>query len=195
MCGSLRCHACIVPTALNYARALAFARPTQQIMLTLVGEEHELILERMKRFHRVMRRGGEAFSHAYSVERNPRGTGTHLHGWVHGTPVQEARVAEAAVAAGMGAETWVGTVKTYHGRSGPMIKYGLKSVLDRPDNVQELWPEATDFLRLNGGRLVSATRGFWRNGQSGQTLAGVRPAIAAAREAAGLRGRYIWAAA
>jgi len=188
-CGSLRCYACLVPVALNYASALGLARPSQKLRLTWVGRTHQEIRQRVRKFHRLLRRQGRQVEHAYSVEPNPRGTGNHIHGWTWGSPITLEELQDAATGAGMGAEVWIGPAHVLP-TTPPMIKYGLKSVLDYPPGVTEMWPEAREFLELNGGRLLHATRGFWRDGETEEPIPGVRPAIAVARQRAGVAGKY-----
>jgi hypothetical protein len=190
MCEGLWCWACLVPTALDHAAALALAAPQQAVRLSLVGQAWGDIHKRMTAFGRILRRAGRKVEYAFHVEANPERTGNHVHMWTWGDPLAEWAVMDAASRAQMGLEVDVQPCSIPPGEPS-RLWYGMKAVVERPAEVTELWPEAEAYLHLNGRRLHHATRNFWRDGPGGARLDGVRPAITVARERAGLRS-HLW---
>ena len=175
-CGVLTCHVCIVHTALGHAAAIASARPTEQVLLTQVGDEWGVIKKRFKQLRDTLCRRGSKGEYVYHVEQNPAGTGHHVHLWHWGAPLSEPLLREAARSAGMGAEATVRPMSTFP----RYLAYGMKAVIERPDGATELWPAAREYLRLNGGWLHHQTRGYWR-GPDGEPLGGIKAAVIAAR--------------
>jgi hypothetical protein len=84
-------------------------------------------------------------------------------------------LAEGALSAGAMLDAHVtNDVFTSAGKRVPSLEYGLKAVLvDRPPEPTRLWPAAVEYLALNGGRLVNASRGFWVDWQGDQVEGGV----------------------
>jgi hypothetical protein len=64
MCGAIRCWACIVPVAFNYARAIALAAPDQLLRLSLVGDDWPTIRRRVNRYREHLRKQGLAVQDA-----------------------------------------------------------------------------------------------------------------------------------
>lgn len=189
-CNKLRCPFCLPHEALGVAAALAMAQPTQLLLLTQLGSTWAGAQRRMNRFREVLRAtytGGWA----YHLEPNPDGTGTHAHAWWRGDHLGRRKLSDAARRAQLG--EWVSTAEAHlppAGPSGvPRLTYGLKSVLRQPSNGLHLSGDAEAFLALNGGRLVHATRGYWRDWE-GRPLPGLRPAVSHAKAQA--RGGSSW---
>ncbi len=108
-------------------------------------------------------------------DQNPAGTGHHIHAWQWGDPLDQGLLRDAALSAGMGD---FAEVHPRRAPAGAALTYGMKTVIDGSPVGTEL-PDATwDYLRLNGGRLLHATRGFWRD-ETGQQLGEVRDALRA----------------
>ena len=126
----------------------------------------------MNRFRKVMRAGGRVWQDAYHVERNPAGSGTHIHAWHWGHAVEVAEVSEAAIRAGMGS---FADLQPRSSPGGQALTYGMKTVLQGDNRRSDLPPATEDYLNINGSRLGHATPGFWRDAE-GNRLAGVRAA-------------------
>lgn len=151
-----------------------------------MGDSWSEIRTRMAQVVRRLRRGSRAFEHVWHVEPNPGGTGNHIHGWSWGQRPSPDLLREAAAAAGMGRSVWLGAWTT-PATEDPAITYGMKTILQEQLNRQVLGPATRQFKELNGGRLVHASGGFYRDGATGQHLGRRREAerIASARR----RGR------
>lgn len=156
---------------------MALARPTHMYLLTLVGEDWRTIRANMTSFVRRVRRSVVEFQHAWHVEANPDGTGTHIHGWCWGTIPAQHVLREAAVLSGMGSYASIRPWRL-DASDDPLIAYGMKSVtgpqLGRSSEAQE-------FLALNGGRVMHASRGFYRDAATGELLRTRRDAERQAR--------------
>lgn len=171
------CPVCVRAVAVEAARAMALARPTHGYRLSLVGSQWSDIRNNMTGFVRRVRRRVAVFEHAWHVEANPAGTGNHVHGWCWGGTPTRQLLREAAVASGMGSDVWTGPWRL-NPTADPLIDYGMKSVtgpnLGRSN-------EAKEFLALNGGRVMHASRGFYRDATTGELLANRRDAERRAR--------------
>ncbi len=179
MCGAIRCPVCIVSVALRYSAAIALAEPEHFVLLTDVGEAWPTIKVRLNRYRQALRKAGQLVQDAYHVEPNPNGTGHHVHQWAWGGQVDGSSVACAASSAGLGSFT---SIKTAYTPSSGRLSYGLKTIIQGGPECGEMPAMAQRYLEVNGGRLVHATRGFWRDGASGGRLAGVRAAAVVASQ-------------
>lgn len=182
-CGTVRCPVCIVPVALRYAAAIALAEPERLVLLTGVAAEWSTIRKQINRYRQAVRKLGAHCQDAYHVEENPAGTGNHVHMWGWGGAIDEAVVSAAANSAGLG--LFSGVQQAFVPETGRLV-YGMKAVLEDRDTDGAMTAHAERFLELNGGRLLHATRGYWRDGAKGARLGGVRQAakVAAARRMA-----------
>lgn len=130
------------------------------VRFSKLPENHQDRRHAIKMVLRSIRRAGYEWEWAHHVERNPAGTGYHLHGFQHGDYVPQAELQDACERAGLGYPdirkfTLRGETAAYGVKS---VKYGMKS-----DDLE-------DFLHLNGGRMVHATRAFWRQGSERLTM-------------------------
>lgn len=153
------CFACLPLVALRIGAAIAAARPFALVTFTGVGDDWPTVRCQMNRVRRVLRRTYD-FKDAFTVEPNPRLTGHHVHLWWRGDAPSEWQLREAATAVGLGFEVDVTARGTI--RNGA---YGFKAVIDSPVGATALWPQAEQFLAMNGGRLVHPSRGFWLDAQ------------------------------
>jgi hypothetical protein len=185
MCLSLKCPVCVRVCAMRYGNAIGMARPERQILLTGLPDDWEGVKRSMTAFRRVVRKMTVAWKDCYHVERNPRATGLHAHLWQWGSPVEVPIVAEAAVRAGLGSFV---DVQARRSPPGAPLRYGMKVVVEGSPMGQAVPPLTQDYLNINGGRLVHATPGFWRD-DDGRKIAGVQ---LAARTAS--RGSDHWVA-
>lgn len=175
MCLRSTCPVCIRTVALRAGRAIALAAPDTGYRLSLVGNTWPEIRTRMTQVVRRLRSGSRTFQHVWHVEANPGGTGYHIHGWSWGQCPSPELLREAAVAAGMGRSVWLGAWTT-PANEHPAIAYGMKAVLSEPLDTKELGPATRQFKELNGGRLLHASRGFYRDGADGKSIARRREA-------------------
>lgn len=186
-CGRNRCVHCGPVNALRVAGAIALARPERIGLLTLAGRDWQTVRRRAMRFaYRVRQR--RRWSWCYHVEPNPSADGEHHVHWVQwGDRVPVAELRSAAEREGFG--SWVGIhrIKAAHAASFYGLKlageaYGLK-LASEPESL-------TRYLDANGGRMVHASRGFWRD-LGGVALPGVRAAVREAAKLAG-EGEHAW---
>jgi hypothetical protein len=167
-----RRHSCVVcgsKAAYLTALAIALAEPERFVRLSLVGDEWQQIRARMYRLTYDVRRAGFGWEMCYHVERNPRGTGFHVHAYQHGDYVPQSLLQELAMKNGMGypdIRRWTerGVLGTMYGLKAA-TGYGMKGAL-KGETLGE-------YLKLNGGRFAHTTRAFWREGRNGRRLSGV----------------------
>jgi hypothetical protein len=186
MCGANTCPACLPHNARGIAMAVTLVRPEYLLTIGQLEDRWPLIKKRLNRFNLGLRRfAGPDLQHAYHVEPYGRGDRCHTHGWLHGRTLDADVVLEAAVSAGIGSDVMLEVA-----HPDRLCDYGLKLVRADPRILpgSDLWPEAQRFLEVNGGRLVHPTRGFWRDGATGERLEGKDHAIQMARAARGLGG-------
>jgi hypothetical protein len=106
----------------------------------------------MKAFVRGMRATGP-FGLAWGVEPNPLLTGNHVHGWVKARSLLVNVTDAVAAKSGMGL-THVGPIRVPR----VPLTYSFKAVIHGdPDPETALQTH----MRLNGNRLIHATRGFY----------------------------------
>lgn len=193
-CGQLSCVACLPFRVLDVGSAVGLAAPRWLVTLTQVGSRWPIIHERYTRFRQALKRGGVNTEMAFHVEPNPRGTGTHAHAWAHGGPPRTRELRAAADTANMGSVVLLREIHLPSDGTITALTYGMKACLTVPENGGELAADAREYLDLNGGRLVHASRGFWRDAH-GHSLGSQKAAVLAAREAEGLHGRWRWGGA
>lgn len=167
-CARLTCPVCVRINAFKVARAIALAAPTTSYRLSLVGDSWGEIQPRMRQVVRRLRNEIITFEHVWHVESNPGGTGNHIHGWSWGARPSMPLLSDAAFRAGMGENVDVRRWITRQSED-PMIAYGMKGALAESSRTA-LSPATKDFLALNGGRLVHASRSFYRDGAGGPQL-------------------------
>ena len=149
-CRRLRCPWCIVAAAWRRSLAIAYARPERLITLTLVGDSWSEVRPRLYRLrHELVQELGEV-EWVWTVERNPRGTGHHVHAWQRGDFLPQARLSEMARRRGMGERVDIRRWK------GGGESYALKEAYAVKDALA-----AEGFLAMNGGRLTHQSRRFF----------------------------------
>lgn len=171
------CPVCVRAVAVEAARAIGLAQPSHSYRLSLVGDDWPDIRDNMTGFARRVRRRVSLFEHAWHVEANPAGTGNHIHGWCWGTDPDVTLLRESAVLSAMGSDVWVGTWRIASS-DDPLVSYGMKAVTG-PDLGRS--PEAKEFLALNGGKVIHASRQFYRDARTGELLGNRREAERRAR--------------
>jgi hypothetical protein len=183
-CDRTTCYSCITPVAIATGEALAMAAPDQWVTLTGLANVWGTVRASINAWRRRLIADGSVGGFAYNVEPNPAGRGSHAHVWWRGSPLDAAHVGNAAERSGMGRHAACGPAfAATHEYERPTIEYGLKMVLrERPESPTSLWPSASQYLAINGDRLVHATRGFWRDA-GGAPLSGIREARRVAHQA------------
>lgn len=150
---------------------------------------------------------GFSVSFAYTIEAGKETGMVHVNFYWHGQYIPQAFLSETAEAIGWGKVVHVQDIRkaknskatSQYGLKeafGAATSYGLKEatgkgapavVADKygrtPDGAwlsSSLSPVQETFLARNGGQLVHASRGFWRDGPGGATLSSARAAFRAA---------------
>jgi hypothetical protein len=162
-CKSNACAFCGPRKAGSIARAIALAEPERAIRLSLVPSEWAPARRAVNRLLEYVREAGYSIEMAWHLEPNPKGTGAHAHCWQHGDFIPQRQLQELSHRAGLGIP-YIERVRSQTGR-GAAVGYGLKGM-----GYGMKAADQAAYLDLNGGRLVHATRGFWRDGKGGSTL-------------------------
>jgi hypothetical protein len=164
-CGRMTCGDCVGWLAARTAGAVGLSEPERFGRLSLVGDDWSTVRARMGRLRYDLRKAlGKPFEWAWNVERNPKGTGHHVHFLTHGCYVPQRLLCRLADYNGMGHNT---DIRQWRAQSSLAEAYGLKGLLYPMKSAQGV--ELPDFLELNGKRLIHASRGFFRF--EGQRLA------------------------
>jgi hypothetical protein len=159
-CRANSCWFCGPNNARRVGGAITLAGPERWGMLTQVGQDFPTVRARMNRLRYEIRRQVDDFGWCWHVEPNPAGTGHHVHYWQRGDYVPQRLLSTLADGGGMGR---VATVKQWRPTKGATtygvklagVRYGLK-LAEESDTM-------SGYLSANGGRMVHASRGFWRN--------------------------------
>ncbi len=142
-------------------RAIALAKPTFMIRLSLTGETWPEVKRNTQQFNRAMHKalGHDGWAACYQVHQNPSGDGqTHVHMYARADRLDADLVQEKAIKVGMGREVHVQSIQEVG------LGYGMHPVADTSDlDHDEAAAEVKDFIDINGGTYVHGTRGFWRD--------------------------------
>jgi len=154
------------------ALAIGLVEPERFVRFSLVGDDWQTIRRRVRAVAFDLRHEGFSWNCCWHVERNPRGTGHHVHAFQWGDFVSQRKLQTVCMAQGMGypdIRKWeqVGTRGAMYGLKHA-VGYGLKGA-SRKEGLEQ-------YLAANGGRLVHASRGFWREGRDGPHINGIRGA-------------------
>lgn len=124
------------------------------VRLSLVGDEWQTVRGRVRRLATSLRHATRSqWQWLWVVERNPRGTGHHVHALQRGPYVPQPVLQALCRREGLGIP-WIARAR----RADRASTYGLKGALA----VYELKSAgAGDHLELNGGRLAHWSRGWW----------------------------------
>lgn len=161
-CKANSCAYCCPLNAILVGGAIALARPQRAIRFSLVGDEWQLVRQRMFRLRNEIKAAGFGCHWAWHCEPNPKGTGHHVHAWQRGDFIPQARLQELCERRGMGFP-YIERLKASI-EDGDSVKYGMKMAtgLGYGMKLSEARETAATYLRANGGRLVHASRGFWQ---------------------------------
>ncbi len=196
-CRANGCAWCGPINARQTAGAIALARPVRSYLLTLVGEDWQAVRARVNRFRYVVRQGFSGWEDCWHVEPNPSGDGQHhVHGLAWGPYVPVERFRGAARRVGLG--EWVGLRRVRQEDAAAMYGVKLAALSAAAYSLKGVGQDLETFLQANGGRMVHASRRFWRD-SGGASLPGVRVArrVAAQRVAEGdlcpaTGERHVW---
>ena len=176
-CWRNRCPSCAWRRAVGIGYAITMARPTLMVTLNLLPEKFPDIKRCMQRLRERLTYRGWEFEWAYGVEQPNPTTPPHVHILVHGQRVPPDDVwVEQATQSGFDVDHRPRTSRgsdTYLFKKVSKVKYGGWS--DGLDAIDA-------HLELNGGRIIHATRSFWRD-HSGEPIAGMDEAVRIARQA------------
>lgn len=177
-CKRHSCEVCGPKAAFVTALAIGLVEPERFVRFSLVGEDWQTVRRRVRRVAFELRHEGFSWNCCWHVERNPRGTGHHVHAYQWGDFVAQSKLQTVCSGNGMGypdIRKWeqVGTRGTMYGMKHA-VGYGMKGASTREG--------LSEYLALNGGRLVHASRGFWREGRDGPRINGIDGARAVALE-------------
>jgi hypothetical protein len=145
---------------------IAYSLPQRFLRFSLVGSDFPVVQARINRVRYDLRALGLAWEDTWVVERNPKGTGFHAHLWQHGSYVRQDVLQEVTQRRGMG----IPWIQAWRAPQGASVTYGLKSITYGLKGARGGSEGLTEHLTLNGGRLIHASRGFWRNGATGERL-------------------------
>jgi hypothetical protein len=159
-CDANFCPYCAPFKARMIGGAIALSMPQRMVRFSLVPDDFKRTQAQMRSVVRWMRRNFDEVQMAYHVEPNPKGTGNHLHAWEHGpNKIPQRALQEACHRSGFG----IPDIRRFKVRGS--VTYGLKGV-----SYGMKHDDLETFLSLNGGRLVHATHGFWRDSLTGERL-------------------------
>lgn len=175
-CGGTNCPVCGPSKGRGAAKALWLANPSHAIGFTQVGSTWTTTGRQIRKAFAYVREHIPTLRWAYSLEDNPMGTGSHAHGYIYWSgndiPLSTLRrwFMEGACRAHLGQEVFVDALDDesrvrFHA-------YPMKSLAD-PDR-------RGGFLDLNGQHIIHTSKGFWRDGRTGEHLRTRRRAIARA---------------
>lgn len=159
-CARLRCSSCLPRLAWRRGLAQAHARPQRFCTFTRVGNDWPTVRGRMKRLRHAVAAAGFGWEWVWQVERNPAGTGHHVHCWQRGDYVPQAALSRMAVTEGMGP---VVDIRRWRSNESRATAYALKAITYTFKNAGGV-VDATAFLTMNGWRLSHQSRGWWTAG-------------------------------
>jgi hypothetical protein len=158
-CGAQFCPFCMPRVSTRISGALGLAEPDLLLTVTLLPPDWLQIRRLLNALMASLRRRSPKFQWAYTVEANRSGDRAHAHAWVRGPRLRRVELADIAASAGVGSVHQVPTFSR-----GQALGYTLKEVGLSPTlPVGEALAQQATFWHLNGGRLVHATHGFWRD--------------------------------
>lgn len=137
--------------------AIVLAAPETMFRYSCVPTDWPAAQKKVNRLHEYLRRQGRAVQVAYAIEHNPTGAGCHVHGFMHGDPVDDI-LGLSLERAGLGTDHHLQDV-THAGRLGYVMKQATHSQRS-----------LDTYLEVNGGTLLRTSQAFWRDGCDGPRL-------------------------
>jgi hypothetical protein len=165
-CKANFCSWCGPINAALIAQAQGMAAPERSVRFSLVPDDWQTARLIIKQVREALADGGKRNEFAYSIERNPKGTGCHLHMVQHGDYLDQKWLQEVCQRNGLGIP-YINRLRTANGPAYGLKRagaawYSMKATQERADLYG-------DFLKINGGRLSHHTRGYYRD-EDGRTL-------------------------
>jgi hypothetical protein len=157
LCTRLRCDVCRPRQAARMVRALGSVDHSRRVRLSLVGDDWQTVRGRVRRLGASLRRSTGEWEWWWVCERNPRGTGHHVHALVRSAYVPQAELQNLCRREGLGIP-WIAAPARdrlggpHHGG------YELKGALG---SYELKGSAAEEALALNGYRLAHWSRGWW----------------------------------
>lgn len=173
-CRANCCPVCLPINARGVVDAVTMARPENMIRLTMNADDPARLVAGMATVRRWWRKNVGPWEDVYAIEANPRRNGLHLHGWQHGSCVDQGHLEQAAEIAGFRGSPY-GMPRRLP--DGGRLDYFLKDALYQP--AHSMPPSAVRFRELNQP-IVHNTRGFWRDWDD-QPVGTLRRAVQLAR--------------
>lgn len=168
-CEKYTCRGCAMYRGRRAAFATECSGVTHSFGFTLVGDDYTAINRAMADSTFLIRQRVPGFCCMWAAERNPEGTGNHIHGFCYANGcVREGRLRlamrDARDAVGFGIQWHLKAISEDAGVA--WFGYPMSSLADPL--------EFSTFLDLNGAegnrRIIHASRPFWRDGPDGPYL-------------------------
>lgn len=181
-CGSLNCPYCVETQIWRAGIALEYAAPERYAVFTNVPDNWPELRASINRFHQILDRSGRVWNDCYTAERGDKTGMLHLNMWQHGDFIPQAELCEIAGRVGWGSvvdiRKWTPRGGQGYGmKEGSGRTYGMKEGSGKGSGDQApvvpagaLTARQRAYLDRNGGRLLHARRGYWRDGATGETL-------------------------
>lgn len=167
-CRSSSCAFCLPLNARRRTLAITLSRPERMIRLSLVADADDsspcsTALVRIKRIRQHLKRKGvDPGEWCFTIERNPKGTGYHVHCLQRGPYLSQAALQEACAAAHAGFPD----IRKIHREGRWVNQYGLKGFGADGYGLKTFRPNSDpkEALRINNGRVEHHSRGFFHIG-------------------------------
>ena len=177
-CDSYLCDICGPRKAMTAAACMTWAMRTADrsrlVTLTLAPEDWQARRKKARVFAAALRADGYRWEWSWTTERNPRGTGLHIHGVQHGDRVPQSRLQET-----WGAIVDVRAVGRKH-LEAAASRYTVKEALRVAGYAVKGAGGGglSEHLDLNGGRAAHWSRGFLHGKTKREALSEVRKELA-----------------
>lgn len=158
-CKANQCPECVVIEARRRARAIAYQTPERMVTLTSAPEDWQALRDAVYNCVSHVREKAGRFDHVYVVEWGTEG-GLHVHLLQHGDFIPYEVLQEGAVGAGFGSIVYIQRITP--GTERCAADYLLKIPRHCGGGVSDVGLRR--YLKINGGRLIHASKGFWRRG-------------------------------
>jgi ferredoxin len=178
-CDAYSCTICGPRKATTAAAVMTWAMRqadrSRLVTLTLAPEDWQTRRQKARDFARSLRKQGYAWEWAWTTEKNPRGTGLHVHGIQHG-----ARVPQPVLQDTWGAIVDVRAVRSQlQDRTGAAVYTVKESLRVAGYTVKGATGGGlAEHLDLNGGRAAHWSRGFLHGKTKREALTELRKDLA-----------------
>ncbi len=179
-CDAYACPICGPRKAQQAAAVITYAMRnadrTRLCTLTLAPEDWTTRRQKMRNLKRLLRDKGYRWEIGWATEKNPKGTGLHVHGIQHGDRVPQALLQETWGAIvdirAVGKREQDRTAGAYTVKEALRVAgYAVKGATASPEALAE-------HLALNGGRPAHWSRGFLHGKTKREALTEIRRNLA-----------------